>query len=74
MGRALKYLFRIAILAAIGIVVYAMVADLPPPTRIVERDLPMPAPAPPPAPDPAPAPAAAPDPAAAPAAPDADVE
>jgi hypothetical protein len=68
MGRALKYLFRIAILAAIGIVVYAMVADLPPPTRVVEQDLPMPAPAPPPPPDPAPASAAGPDAAPTPAA------
>lgn len=45
MGRALKYLFRIAILAALGLVVYAMLADLPPPKRVVEQDLPMPAPA-----------------------------
>ncbi len=43
MGRALKYLFRIAILAALGLVVYAIVADLPPPKRVVEQDLPMPA-------------------------------
>ncbi len=53
MGRALKYLLRIAVLAAIGLVVYAIVADLPPPTRMVEQDLPMPAPVPAPAPDPA---------------------
>jgi hypothetical protein len=57
MGRALKYLFRIAVLAAIALVVYAMVAELPPPERAVEQDLPMPAPAPAPPPDPNPAPA-----------------
>jgi hypothetical protein len=45
MGRALKYLFRIAVLAVVGLVVYAMLADLPPPQREVEVDLPMPAPA-----------------------------
>lgn len=46
MGRALKYLFRLAILAGLGLVAYAMLADLPPPKRAVEVDLPMPAPAP----------------------------
>ena len=46
MGRALKYLFRIAILAVLGLVAYAMLTDLPPPKRTVEVDLPMPAPAP----------------------------
>ena len=46
MGRALKYLFRIAILAVLGLVAYAMLTDLPPPKRAVEVDLPMPAPAP----------------------------
>ena len=65
MGRALKYLFRIAILGAIGLVVYATVAELPPPTRVVEQNLPMPAPAPPRAADPAPTSAAEPAPAPA---------
>jgi hypothetical protein len=46
MGRALKYLFRIAILAVLGLIAYAMLTDLPPPERAVEIDLPMPAPAP----------------------------
>jgi hypothetical protein len=45
MGRALKYLFRIAVLAALGLVAYAMLADLPAPQRQVEEELPMPAPA-----------------------------
>ncbi len=53
MGRALKYLFRIAVLAALGLVAYAMLADLPAPKRAVEIELPMPAPAQ--APQPAPA-------------------
>jgi hypothetical protein len=57
MGRALKYLFLIAVLAALGLVAYAMLADLPAPKRAVEVELPMPAPAPDQAPDPAPAPA-----------------
>ena len=39
MRRALKYLFRIAILAALGLVAYAMLTDLPPPQREVEVDL-----------------------------------
>lgn len=42
MGRALKYLFRIAILALLGLVGYAMLADLPPPTREVVVELPVP--------------------------------
>ncbi len=42
MGRALKYLFRIAILALLGLVGYAMLADLPPPTRDVVVELPLP--------------------------------
>ena len=42
MGRALKYLFRIAVLALLGLIGYAMLADLPPPTREVVVDLPMP--------------------------------
>ncbi len=45
MGRALKYLFRIAILAVLGLVAYAMLTDLPAPKRSVEVDLPMPVPA-----------------------------
>lgn len=43
MGRALKYLLRLAVLALVALVVYALVADLPPPTRTVEVDLPVPA-------------------------------
>lgn len=46
MGRALKYLFRLAVLAFIGLVAYAYLADLPPPTRQVELALPVPAGAP----------------------------
>ena len=42
MGRALKYLFRLAVLAALGLAGYAMLADLPPPTREVVVDLPVP--------------------------------
>lgn len=42
MGRALKYLFRIAVLAAIGLAGYAFFADLPPPTREIVVDLPTP--------------------------------
>ncbi len=42
MGRALKYLFRIAVLALLGLVGYAMLADLPPPTKEVVVELPMP--------------------------------
>lgn len=42
MGRALKYLFRIAVLAFLGVVAYAMLADLPPPTREVVEELPVP--------------------------------
>lgn len=39
MGRALKYLFRLAVLAALGLAAYALLADLPPPVREVEVDL-----------------------------------
>lgn len=39
MGRAFKLIFRLAILAALVLVGYAMVADLPPPTREVVVDL-----------------------------------
>jgi hypothetical protein len=42
MGRALKYIFRLVVLAALGLVGYAMVADLPPPTREVVVELPPP--------------------------------
>lgn len=43
MGRALKYLLRLAVFAVVALVVYALVADLPPPTRTVEVDLAVPA-------------------------------
>ena len=43
MGRALKYLLRLAVLAVVALVVYALVADLPPPTRTVEVNLAVPA-------------------------------
>lgn len=42
MGRALKYVFRIAVLALLGVVIYAMLADLPPPTREIVEELPVP--------------------------------
>ena len=42
MGRALVYLFRIAVLAILGLVGYALVADLPPPTQDVVVELPAP--------------------------------
>ncbi|MEL6997765.1 MAG: hypothetical protein ACFB03_11740 [Paracoccaceae bacterium] len=42
MGRALKYLFRIAVLGALALAAYAMLADLPPPTRDVVVELPAP--------------------------------
>lgn len=42
MGRALIYLFRIAVLALLGLIGYAMLADLPPPTREVVVELPAP--------------------------------
>ena len=45
MGRAIKLLFYLAILAALGLVAYAAFDELRPPMREVERDLPMPAPA-----------------------------
>ena len=43
MGRALKYIFRIAVLATLGLAAYAMLADLPPPTKDVVVDLEPPA-------------------------------
>ena len=42
MGRFFKHLFRIAVVLTIGLAVYAMLADLPPPTREVVFDLPAP--------------------------------
>ena len=39
MWRALKYLFRIAVLALLGLAAYAMLADLPPPSREIVVDL-----------------------------------
>jgi hypothetical protein len=69
MGRALKYLFRLAVLAVLGIAAYALLADLPPPTRNVEVELPVPegTGAPPPEPAAEDAPAAGPAPTAGPA-------
>ena len=69
MGRALKYLFRLAVLAALGLIAYAYLDELPPPTRSVEVELAVPPgdgrppdPAPPGAGGPAPAPVPAPAP------------
>jgi hypothetical protein len=45
MGRALKLLFYLAVLAALGLVAYAAFDELRPPTREVVEELPMPAPA-----------------------------
>jgi hypothetical protein len=45
MGRALKLLFYLALLAVMGIVAYAAFDELRPPKREVEVELPMPAPA-----------------------------
>ena len=42
MGRALKYLFQIAVLALLGLAAYAMLTDLPPPLEEVVVDLPPP--------------------------------
>lgn len=42
MGRTLKYLLRLAILAVLGLVAYALLADLPPPTHQVEIPLELP--------------------------------
>lgn len=39
MGRALKYIFRIAVLGALALAAYAMLADLPPPTRDIVVDI-----------------------------------
>jgi hypothetical protein len=40
MGRLLRYLLILLVLAAGAGVVYAVVADLPPPTRTIEVELP----------------------------------
>lgn len=40
MGRLLRYLLVLVVLAAVIGVVYAMVADLPPPLRSIEREIP----------------------------------
>lgn len=40
MGRLLRYLLVLALLAAAAGVVWALVADLPPPTRPIEVELP----------------------------------
>jgi hypothetical protein len=45
MGRVLKLVFYLAVLGALGLVGYAALDELEPPTRAVERELPMPAPA-----------------------------
>lgn len=45
MGRALKLLFYLAILAVLGVVAFAAFDELTPPKRQVEVDLPMPPPA-----------------------------
>lgn len=39
MGRLIKYLFYLAIVAAAGIAGYALVSDLPPPAREVIIDV-----------------------------------
>lgn len=39
MFRALKYLFWLAVLGALGLAGYAILADLPPPTRDVVVDV-----------------------------------
>lgn len=42
MGRLIKYLFWIAVLGALGLAAYAMLAELPPPTEKVVIELPSP--------------------------------
>lgn len=39
MGRALKYTFRIGVLGVVALAAYAMLDDLPPPTRTIVIDL-----------------------------------
>ena len=43
MGRALKYIFYIAVLGTLGLAAYAMLADLPPPTKDIVVDIKPPA-------------------------------
>lgn len=40
MGRILVYLILLVLLAGLGGAIYALVADLPPPTRTMEIELP----------------------------------
>jgi hypothetical protein len=40
MGRILRYLLLLALLAAAGGAVWALVAELPPPTRTIEIEAP----------------------------------
>lgn len=40
MGRLLRYLLTLAVLAAAAGAIYAMVADLPPPTETIEVEIP----------------------------------
>ena len=42
MLRVFKYLFWLAVLGALGLAGYAMIADLPPPTQDVVVELPSP--------------------------------
>ncbi|MEM0988210.1 MAG: hypothetical protein AAGK00_04975 [Pseudomonadota bacterium] len=42
MGRALKYLFYLVVLGFLGLVAYAMLTELPPPTKDVTIELPLP--------------------------------
>ncbi|MEM6621735.1 MAG: hypothetical protein AAF674_05855 [Pseudomonadota bacterium] len=43
MGRALKYLFYLVVLGFLGLSAYAMLTELPPPTKDVTIELPLPA-------------------------------
>lgn len=42
MGRAIKYLFYLAVLGFLGLAAYAMFDDLPPPTEDVTIELELP--------------------------------
>ena len=42
MFRAFKFLFWLAVVCALGLAGYSMIADLPPPTKDVVIDLPSP--------------------------------
>ena len=42
MWRTIKFLFRIAVLALLALAGYALLADLPPPTREIVVELPPP--------------------------------